>query len=175
MSWTDDAGAIWTVPAPGSAAAKHATIPANSPWSIRSGAIYFAQLGAMVPGPNFFTPFTIMSEPLDGGMTATLAMSLPPNYPPLQGSPGNGPTAPVLGRQHVFWAEWWGEGGVGPNGAGISNWQLRAVAPSGGSVQEIDSFNYSAQSATFGTAPDMAADGVAVYWTSEGTLKRLCD
>jgi hypothetical protein len=129
----------------------------------------------MGPAPDYFTPFSIMSEPLDGGISTTLATSLPPDYPPFQGSPGNGPTVPILGRRRVFWAEFWGEGGVGPNGAGISNWRLRAVAPGSGTVDEIDSFNYSAQSATLGSAPEVATDGVAVYWTSEGTLKRLCE
>jgi hypothetical protein len=171
MSWTDDSNRVWTMPVGGSPTGG-VTLAPDAAWTAQSSTLYFAQMG--MQGADDFTPFTIVTEPLAGGAITTLATSLPPNYPSPAGSPGNGPTSIVPGPKRVFWAEWWGEGGVGPTGS-LINWQLRAVAPAGGTPATIEAFTYGPDSATTGTAPELARDGVAVYWTSEGTLMRLCE
>jgi hypothetical protein len=171
MSWVDSSNTLWTMPASGGAPTSHGTVPGVR-WTLTNDTLYGPVMGTT--DANHFTPFSIVSKPLDSATITTLATSLPPNYPAVSGSPGNGPSAVVRASKRVFWSEMWGEGGAGPNGS-IVNWQLRAVLPTGGTVDTIDSFTWTAQSATTGTSPVVASDGVAVYWTSEGNLMRLCD
>jgi hypothetical protein len=167
-AWVDGAGALWTMPAAGGTMTQHpVTIGNGSSFALNGDTLYYAVMGP--PGADNFRPFTLVSESIDGGPTTTIATSLPENYPG-SGTQDNGPFGPVVGPKHLFWTEFWGNGGD-PT---LINWVLRETAP-GETPRTIDSFTWTAQSATTGTQPGLAADGTAVYWTHEGALMRLCE
>jgi hypothetical protein len=167
LSWQDDAHALWTMPAGGGAPTAQARLTEWAPMAFDDTTLYYGRRGTPAPG-NRFTPFSIVSEPLAGGDITTIAESLPANYPS-RGTEWNGTTSPILGQKRLFWAEGWAN-------AELTNWSLRA-APRGGEAtpQVVDSYQRTAGAATPGTLPKLAADGVAVYWTHEGTLMRLCE
>ncbi len=164
VAWTDQDNVLHTLAAGSDASTTHVKMPEG--FSALDGTTGYAGGSGR-----------ILAVPIDGAEPTELATMLPPHYPGVGAPSPAGEALVVVGPKRVFWAECWGNGGAAPNGSGAAlvNWVLRAVAPTGGTPETIDSFTWDPRASTSGACPTIAADGSAVYWTREGTLMRLCE
>jgi hypothetical protein len=158
VAWLDDHSMLWTLI--DGVTTKHDTKVDLAPLAIDGSTLY-------ARGRN---GDAIVSMPIDGDRrTTTLAQLLPANYPTQGAESPSGVDGFAVGTKRIFWVECWANADI------AANWVVRAQPIGGGAVETVDSFTSSSQSATHGTCPQLAADGVAVYWSHEGDLMRMCE
>jgi hypothetical protein len=160
--WTDASSRVWTLPLGAGAPVMHPAVTTR-PAAFDGASIYLALTDRLA------------TVPLEGGAETTIAMALPASYPAQGSESPPGPSTATIGPKRIYWTECWGNGGSGPNGSSLMNWVLRAIPVGGTTAETIDSFTWSPSSPTTGTCPTLGTDGVAVYWTHEGSLMRVCE